>query len=392
MLILSCVAVAAIITIVSLFAHGNGSSTQQAMAVYETVKNSAPQTFSAPNVAAVSTQSAAPVSSPASSGSSAPDVASVSSVQSAAPDSSPAEADLAEPDPLGSIVFKQGMSDPLIAFIQQRLMDLDYLDEAPLTELYGPLTQQAVMCFQRAAGLPTDGCVGSHAYTILMSENAPQYSVGLGAKGSDVQDITSRLRKLGYLDSSPDTFTEAVKTAVEKFQKTNGLPADGTIGKSTRETLFSDHAKEYTRVSSSQSSSTNVTGSITQKTNLKPAKLEAILPSALKGLGQALYNGEQQYKINSLFLLSIIEYESGNGTSNLAQHQNNLGGLKLPTGGYRTFSTKDECVDYMYNLLRSKYINSGLATISDIGTVYCTGDTWASNVTGIMQDLIAECK
>ncbi|MPN42630.1 hypothetical protein SDC9_190187 [bioreactor metagenome] len=117
--------------------------------------------------------------------------------------------------------------------------------------------------------------------------------------------------------------------------------------------------------------------------------LESVLPSALSGLGQALYNGEQDYGINSLFVLAIINYESGYGTSSLAQNQNNLGGLKAQ-GSYKTFSSKAECVDYMYNLLSSNYIGNGLVTISAIGEVYC-GGTWAAEVTGYMQELIAEC-
>ena len=368
-LIFSGVAVAVIIISVSLFAHENGSgnNTMQAITANQTSKDSAPQT------------------------SFAPDAASASLNPPAEPASSPTSSDSSETGPLGSIVFKEGMPDPLVAFIQQRLMDLNYMDDAPPTELYGPLTEQAVMSFQRQAGLPTDGCVGSQTYSMLMSLDAPQYAVGLGAQGSDVEDMIYRLYELGYIDSCPDTFTEAVKTAVEKFQEINELAVDGIVGGNTKEVLYSDDAKEYTHESDDQSSSTNVTSSITEKTNLKPSKLEAVLPSALKGLGEALYNGEQQYDINSLFVLSIINYESGNGTSSLAQNQNNLGGIKEPQAGYRTFSTKEECVEYMYDLLSSKYIGRGLMTIQEIGEVYCPGDTWTTKVTENMQDLIAQC-
>ena len=353
-----CVAVAVIIISVTLFVRGNDRSnnTMQAIPVNQPSGDSAPQASSVPE-----------------------------------PASSPTSSDSSETGLLGSIVFMEGMSDPLVAFVQQRLMDLNYMDDAQTTELYGPLTEQAVMSFQRQAELPIDGCVGSQTYSMLISPDAPQYAVGLGAQGSDVEDMIYRLYELGYIDSCPDTFTKAVKTAVEKFQELNELVVDGIIGGSTKKMLYSDDAKEYTHESDDQSSSTNVTGSITKKTNLNPAKLEEVLPSALKGLGEALYNGEQQYDINSLFVLSIINYESGNGTSSLAQNQNNLGGIKEPQAGYRTFSSKAECVEYMYDLLSSKYIGRGLTTIPEIGEVYCPGDTWATNVTENMQDLIAQC-
>ncbi len=382
-LILSCAAVAVTITAVSLFLPGNGSGdTRQAMAVYEAGKDPASQTSFAPDAASVSAE---------------PSASALASLEpSAAPVSSPSVSDSSESGILGSMVFQKGMTDPLVALIQQRLMDLSYLNEATPTELYGPLTQAAVISFQRAAGLPTDGCVGSETYTMLISPTAPLYSVGLGAQGADVEDITYRLRELGYLNSAPSTFTEGVKTAVEKFQERNGLSADGTVGKSTKEVLFSSKAKKYAQASgsksseSSESTSVNLSGNITQKTNLKPSRLEAVLPSALKGLGEALYNGEAQYKINSLFVLSIINYESGNGTSNLAQHQNNLGGIKQATGGFKVFATKEECVEYMFSLLRTKYINEGLTTVSEIGKKYSGGDTWATRVTDMMQDLIAQ--
>lgn len=379
-LILSCVAAAVVITFVSLFAYGSGSSnnTRQAMSVYDAAKKSAPQTSSAPDAASASTDQ-----------STATAPASASLNPSAEPASSQAGSDSSETGPLGSIVFMEGMSDPLVALIQQRLMDLNYMDDVTPTELYGPLTEQAVMSFQRQAGLPMDGCTGSQTYIMLTSSDAPIYAVSLGAQGTDVEDMVYRLYELGYIDTAPDTFTEAVKTAVEEFQEMNDLSADGIIGEETKKMIYSDNAKEYDYASDDQSSSTNVTGNITQITNLSPDKLEEVLPSALNGLGQAFYDGEQQYGINSLFVLAIINYESGNGTSSLAQNQNNLGGLKAQ-GSYKTFSSKAECVDYMYNLLSSNYIGRGLATISAIGEVYC-GGTWAEIVAENMQELIAQC-
>jgi peptidoglycan hydrolase-like protein with peptidoglycan-binding domain len=360
-LILSCVAVAVIITFVFLFAHGNASgNTARQAAAYEASETPAPQT------------------------SSSPDAASAAVEPSALPAPSQASPEPSETGPLGGTVFMEGMSDPLVALIQQRLMELKYMDDATPTDLYGPLTKRAVIGFQRQAGLPMDGCMGPETYAMLMSPDAPVFAVGLGAQGPDVEDMIYRLYKLDYIDTAPDVFTKAVKTAVRKFQETNGLDVDGIIGAQTRKMLFSDNAKEY----GSGGGAANVTGGVTTKTNLKPDSLESVLPSALNGLGQALYDGEQQYGINSLFVLAIINYESGYGTSNLAQTQNNLGGLKAG-GSYKTFSSKAECVDYMYNLLSRNYIGNGLVTIEAIGEVYC-GGTWAAVVTGYMQDLIAQ--
>ncbi len=367
-IILSCAAVAAAVTFISISAYGSGNTATQAAAV-ETSETSSPQT------------------------SSASDAVSAALEQSSEPDSSLESPEPSETGPLGGVVFSEGMSDPIVASVQQRLMDLNYLEDATPTELYGPLTEQGIMCFQRQAGLSADGVMEEETYTMLMDEDAPKYAVDLGAQGADVVDMVYCLYELGYMDTAPEIYTEAVKTAVQKFQEENGLDVDGIIGGETKKMIYSGEAKEYGYSSddgggAEESGSVNLSISATQESNLSPDRLEAVLSSALSGIGQALYDGEQQYGINSLFVLAIINYESGYGTSSLAQGQNNLGGLQAD-GSYKTFSSKTDCVDYMYGLLSSNYIGSGLVTIDAIGEVYC-GGSWAATVKGYMQELIAQ--
>ena len=137
--------------------------------------------------------------------------------------------------------------------------------------------------------------------------------------------------------------------------------------------------------------SLDVPEDIMQKSNLAPIMIEALLPPDLKGLGQAFYDGEQQYNINALFVLSIVRLESGNGTSSLASSRNNLGGIKSGEDGYRTFATKEECVNYMFDLLDRKYVSQGRTTIGTIGQLYCATGGWIPQVTSIMNELIAIC-
>lgn len=137
--------------------------------------------------------------------------------------------------------------------------------------------------------------------------------------------------------------------------------------------------------------SLNVPEDITQKSNLVPDMIEALLPPDLKGLGKAFFDGEQQYGINALFVLSIVRLESGNGTSSLARNCNNLGGIKSGEDGYRTFATKDECLNYMFDLLSRKYVSQGRTTIGAVGKIYCATGGWIPQVTEIMRELIAIC-
>lgn len=370
-LILTCVAVAVAVTLISVSVYGGGGDVAAQAAESEASREPAFEMSAAPDTALA---------------------ASGPSEQTDPPQESP---EPTETGPLGGAVFKEGMSDPVIASVQQRLMDLNYMDEAEPTELYGPMTARAIMSFQRQAGLPTDGFMEEQTYTILMDPDAPTYAVDLGAQGPDVVDMVYCLYEMGYMDTAPEIYTEAVKTAVANFQEMNGLDVDGIIGGETRGMLYSDKAKDYDYTpddgggdGDDGGSAVNLSISATQESNLPPDRLEAVLPSALSGLGQALRDGEQRYGINSLFVLAIINYESGYGTSDLAQSQNNLGGLKAG-GSYKTFSSKAECVDYMYDLLSRNYIGNGLTTIEAIGEVYC-GGTWAAEIKGYMQDLIAQ--
>lgn len=110
----------------------------------------------------------------------------------------------------------------------------------------------------------------------------------------------------------------------------------------------------------------------------------------LKGIGQALEDGETDTGVNGLFVLAIIAHESGWGSSRLVREENNLGGI---TGGngYRSFESRDECIAYMFDLLDRHYISAGRTTIEEISKVYCDPPGhWEESVTEIMQELIRD--
>lgn len=76
-----------------------------------------------------------------------------------------------------------------------------------------------------------------------MSDEATKYTVTIGADGTDVEELQSRLRELGYMDELTGHFGETTEAAVKKFQELNGLTVDGKVGSKTREALYSADAK-----------------------------------------------------------------------------------------------------------------------------------------------------
>jgi peptidoglycan DL-endopeptidase CwlO len=145
-------------------------------------------------------------------------------------------------DPMTTDI-KEGTNAPVVADIQQRLMDLNYMDDDEPTQLYGPMTKNAVMLFQRQAGLSVDGMMGAETYTKLMADDAQKYLVSKGADGTDVNELQIRLRELGYMKTATNHFGTDTENAVKKFQQVNGLTADGSVGSETREMLYSEDAK-----------------------------------------------------------------------------------------------------------------------------------------------------
>ena len=115
------------------------------------------------------------------------------------------------------LYFQQGFEDENIAEIQQRLMDLGYMDNDEPTNYYGPNTKEAVEIFQRQHGVTVTGVVDRATYEKLFSDEALTYMADLGISGSDVEDIQSRLRELDYLDKVTGYFGEETEKAVKRF-------------------------------------------------------------------------------------------------------------------------------------------------------------------------------
>ena len=138
----------------------------------------------------------------------------------------------------------EGDRSPVVAQIQERLMDLGYMDSDEPTEYYGSITERAVKTFQSHNGLSSDGICGSETYYLLFSDDAKKYVMQLGDSGDDVEGVQQRLYELGYVTTKSNitgTFGDLTQSAVEDFQSRNNLKSDGKVGYNTLEKLFSEN-------------------------------------------------------------------------------------------------------------------------------------------------------
>lgn len=139
-----------------------------------------------------------------------------------------------------------GVRHEIIKRLQQRLMDLGFMDNDEPTDYFGEMTQQAVKHFQRQNELPTDGIVGNVTWDAIMSPDAKYYAVSKGTQGDDIERIQHRLYELGYLataDLVTGNFGDSTEAAVLKLQEVNGLEQDGKVGQRTINLLYSDEIK-----------------------------------------------------------------------------------------------------------------------------------------------------
>lgn len=105
------------------------------------------------------------------------------------------------------------------------------------------------------------------------------------------------------------------------------------------------------------------------------------------GKKQAFLDAAEKSGIDPVLLIAIAMNETGWGTSSAVVNKNNPGGIMVPGGGLRVFSTIEEGIDYMASNLYRNYIAKGIVTIPEIGAKYApigaTNDPSGMNVSWV---------
>lgn len=136
----------------------------------------------------------------------------------------------------------------------------------------------------------------------------------------------------------------------------------------------------------------NYTTNITSRTNLTSSDLTKITKNTkLHGIEDAVVKAEEEYGVNSIFILAVAALESGWGESNFAMYRNNLFGICAfdnDVNAASSFSSKGQCIDYFGRLIAKEYFANGYTDPYSINTKYASSKTWGSNVYSMMQRMI----
>ena len=132
--------------------------------------------------------------------------------------------------------LRRGSTGPFVTQLQQKLTLLRYY-RGPISGIFGAETEHAVILFQQALGLETDGIVGPITWAAIDAaiEDMPvapvRPTLRLGSTGIFVTELKQMLSILGYFSGSLNAiFDEETEQAVKAFQHDAGLVVDGIVG------------------------------------------------------------------------------------------------------------------------------------------------------------------
>ncbi len=214
------------------------------------------------------------------------------------PEPTPAPTPVPTPTPDPSLY--EGVPDSeAVTDLQNRLMDLGYLDIDEPTQHFGPATKYAVELFQRQHNLQQDGWAGEQTLALIYSDDAQKYTLLEGTRGTDVDNFQRQLKALGYLSKTTGYYGTETIEAVKAFQKENDLHVDGKAGQKTFDMINSDDAKQSPNMA---------------KEARRKANIDVMIETAKKQLGDKYILGNEGP--NSFDCSGLVYYCLKEGGSN----------------------------------------------------------------------------
>lgn len=140
--------------------------------------------------------------------------------------------------------YGQPHGEPRVRALQRRLRALGQRP-GPVDGKYGPLTEAAVERLQRDSGLSVDGIVGPETRRVVTAEWPPLApGAGYGEPGGSprVRAVQRRLHALRQRPGPVDgRYGPRTQAAIERFQRSAGQPATGSLSSVTAMALARAH-------------------------------------------------------------------------------------------------------------------------------------------------------
>ena len=148
-------------------------------------------------------------------------------------------------------LLQRGSSGPDVALVQTWLNGVrdacTWYGELKADGKFGISTENAVKEFQLKNKMNVDGKVCENTWNVLYTRYTAKHGLAVpypgivmrtGMSGGTIRLIQQKLNTLGEKIGTDGKFGSRTAAAVQRFQRRNGLTADGAVGKATWEKLF----------------------------------------------------------------------------------------------------------------------------------------------------------
>lgn len=123
-----------------------------------------------------------------------------------------------------------------------------------------------------------------------------------------------------------------------------------------------------------------------QPSNISTEQASNVLAgTGLSHLASAFVDAEQQYGVNSIYLMATMGLESGWGKFKSAN--NNIAGWTNGKGGYRSFPSEYDCIMYVARNIEADYKPRVGNTLVGVTTRYCPEPGYTTKVSTIINEL-----
>ncbi|HOV69276.1 MAG TPA: peptidoglycan-binding protein [Clostridia bacterium] len=267
--------------------------------------------------------------------------------------------------------LRPNMESSDITALQQDLKALGYFN-AECTGFYGSITEASVRKFQQDNGLAVDGIAGPKTLAKIKEKSSSSSSntsttqgntnivLKMGATGNDVTDLQKALERLGYFKAGKYGYYGSItRDAVIKFQKDNGLVADGIAGKNTLSVLYG--TKRTVALSPEKPSVSDET--------LRPGfESEAVKQLQLKLKELGFFSGNATGYYGTVTTQAVKNFQKSAGlTADGIAGPNTLAALNDPDTDVKPSKAPVEMADW-WTVVSKVFARGGKATVTDVLT------------------------